>query len=47
MSLFVTELAFKDPVLINEAKVGVLAASVISGVVGYLILNKALPRKTE
>jgi NhaA family Na+:H+ antiporter len=47
MSLFVTELAFKDPVLINEAKVGVLAASVIAGVAGYLILNKILPRKAE
>jgi NhaA family Na+:H+ antiporter len=47
MSLFVTELAFKDPVLINEAKVGVLAASVIAGVAGYLILNKILPRKEE
>jgi NhaA family Na+:H+ antiporter len=47
MSLFVTELAFNDPVLINEAKVGVLAASIIAGVTGYIILNKSLPRKVE
>jgi NhaA family Na+:H+ antiporter len=45
MSLFVTELAFKEPVLINEAKVGVLAASIIAGVTGYFILNKILPRE--
>jgi len=46
MSLFVTELAFNDPSIIGSAKVGILAASLLSGIVGYIVLNKALP-KTE
>ncbi|MFQ3225580.1 MAG: Na+/H+ antiporter NhaA [Lentimonas sp.] len=38
VSLFITELAFTDPVLVEEAKVGVLAASFIAAVSGYLFL---------
>jgi len=44
MSLFITELAFKDPMLISQAKIGILIASLISGIVGYIILSKALPQ---
>lgn len=40
MSLFITELAFaKGRDLIDFAKVGILAASLISGIVGYLMLR--------
>lgn len=39
MSLFVTALAFDDPVLVTQAKVGILAASLIAGSIGYLILR--------
>jgi NhaA family Na+:H+ antiporter len=46
MSIFIGELAFVDPALIAEAKIGIILASLVSGVVGYLILNKALPRDT-
>ena len=39
MSLFVSSLAFDDPLLLAEAKLAILVASVVSGVVGYLILR--------
>ena len=45
MSLFVTNLAFTDHILIDHAKVGILTASLISGIIGYIVLymgkNKA------
>ncbi len=39
MSLFVGSLAFSDPVMIAQAKIGILSGSLISGVVGYLFLS--------
>jgi NhaA family Na+:H+ antiporter len=39
MSLFIAELAYDDPELIAKAKLGVLIASLISGVIGYFILR--------
>ena len=39
MSLFVSGLAFDDPLLLAEAKLAILVASVVSGVAGYLILR--------
>ena len=39
MSLFVGELAFEDPDTIAASKIGILGASVIAGVVGYLLLR--------
>ena len=39
VSLFVTSLAFDDPVLQDEAKIGILAASTIAAVLGSLILS--------
>ena len=38
VSLFITGLAFTDKVLVEEAKVGVLFASLIAGLAGYLFL---------
>jgi NhaA family Na+:H+ antiporter len=43
MALFVSELAFINETLIEHAKVGILAASLIAAVLGYLILNQLLP----
>lgn len=40
MSMFVTTLAFSDPMSHVQAKVGILAASVIGGIVGYVILSR-------
>jgi NhaA family Na+:H+ antiporter len=39
MSLFIANLAFGLSPLLNTAKVGILAASVIAGVGGWLILR--------
>ncbi len=44
MSLFVSELAFTDTAAIDEAKIGILAASLLSAVAGYLLLFLTLPR---
>lgn len=40
MSLFIGTLAFSTPDLMNMVKVGVLVGSLISGLVGYLVLKK-------
>ena len=38
IALFVTDLAYGDPALLTQAKVGILAASLVSGLAGYLTL---------
>ena len=43
MSIFVAGLAFQDAALESAAKVGILAASAIAGVAGYLVLRSVLP----
>jgi NhaA family Na+:H+ antiporter len=40
MSLFVTSLAFNDESFITMAKIGILSASLLAGVIGYIILRK-------
>jgi NhaA family Na+:H+ antiporter len=44
MSIFISELAFTDEILIAQAKMGILVASLMSGVVGYVVLNRTLPK---
>ena len=44
MSLFITDLAFDNESLIATAKVGILAASLVSGILGYVILSRTLPK---
>ncbi len=39
MSLFITELAFNDDAMLNTAKLSILFASLVSGLIGYLILK--------
>ncbi|MEZ4924298.1 MAG: Na+/H+ antiporter NhaA [Crocinitomicaceae bacterium] len=41
MSLFINNLAFSDPLLISRAKTGILFASIISGVIGFIILYRS------
>ena len=41
MSLFISVLAFTDPLLQDEAKIGILMGSLVAGVAGYTILRLA------
>jgi NhaA family Na+:H+ antiporter len=41
MSLFITDLAFPEDSLVEAAKLGILCASLIAGVVGWAILRGA------
>ena len=41
MSLFITDLAFKDPEMQVIAKVSVLIASIFAGIIGYVILVRS------
>lgn len=40
MSLFIAGLAFPDPVMLDEAKIGILTASTLAGVLGYVVLGR-------
>lgn len=42
MSIFVTGLAFTDATLITESKLGILVASIVAGVAGYLLLRSTI-----
>lgn len=42
MSIFITLLAFTDPTISNPSKVAIIIGSLLSGVVGYLGLNRSL-----
>ncbi len=43
MSLFVSDLAFKMEPLLSQAKIGILAGSLVAGMAGYILLRQALP----
>ncbi|MBQ91178.1 MAG: Na+/H+ antiporter NhaA [Acidimicrobiaceae bacterium] len=43
VSLFITNLAYDSPLLRDEAKIGVLAASIVAGVIGSTILYRSKP----
>ena len=43
ISLFITGRAFSDPVLLTSAKVGIIIASVLAGVIGWVALNQISP----
>jgi NhaA family Na+:H+ antiporter len=45
MSIFIAGLAFTDEMLLAEAKIGILVASLISGIFGYVVLSRVLPKK--
>ena len=40
MSLFISGLAFKNPIFVDQAKYGILLASVVSGILGTIVLKK-------
>ena len=41
VSIFISSLAFGDPLHLMEAKTAVLMASLVAGVIGYLALREA------
>lgn len=43
MALFVANLAFGPTIELDQAKIGVLSASVISAIIGFLLLKRAFP----
>lgn len=43
MSLFIAGLSFADPEVLDRAKTGILAASLLAGVAGYFLLRTAAP----
>ncbi|HXZ78319.1 MAG TPA: Na+/H+ antiporter NhaA [Terriglobales bacterium] len=43
VSLFITELAFNDDALVADAKIGILLASLIAGIAGYVFLRFFTP----
>lgn len=42
MSLFINSLAFTDQTLIDSAKMGILFGSIVTGIIGFLVLKAAL-----
>jgi NhaA family Na+:H+ antiporter len=47
MSLFIAGLAFTDDSILNLSKIGILTASLIAGVAGYVVLKAALSKTNE
>ncbi|SHG15242.1 Na+/H+ antiporter NhaA [Dysgonomonas macrotermitis] len=47
VSLFIANLSFGSahPDLLNEAKMGIVAGTLVAGILGYLILSRSLPAK--
>jgi NhaA family Na+:H+ antiporter len=39
--LFVTSLAFSNEAYLVQAKIGIFTASLLGGIAGYIVLNKA------
>lgn len=47
MSLFISNLAFSGPLLLDPAKIGILTGSLIAGILGYLLLSFTLERNVD
>ncbi len=47
MSIFITLLAFNEGNVINGSKIAILLASILSGAIGYLILNFVLLKQVQ
>jgi len=46
MSLFISGLAFYDePIYLNSAKIGIILGSLISGIIGFIILKQKIPKR--
>lgn len=47
MSLFIGSLSFADPAMMNDVRAGVLTGSLLSGLLGYVVLTRAGARAAE
>ena len=47
MSIFITLLAFDNDLIINNAKLVILLASLVSGILGFVMLNMTLKQEVE
>lgn len=47
MSIFISELAYTDETFIDQAKVGILFASVAAGLLGAIVLHHTLPGRAD
>lgn len=47
MSLFISGLAFRDDVLIQQSKIGILMASLVASVLGYLFIKRGCDRESQ
>lgn len=47
MSIFIAGLAFSEPAILNIAKMGVLFASLLAGIIGWLLLAGATPQSDK
>lgn len=47
MSLFITELAFENETYMVQAKIGILSASLLAGIIGFIYLRVLNPPKRE
>jgi NhaA family Na+:H+ antiporter len=45
MSIFISELAFIDAAIIADAKISIFIASIVAGILGYVVLQLVLPKK--
>jgi NhaA family Na+:H+ antiporter len=45
MSIFISELAFTESAMIANAKIAIFIASILAGILGYLVLHNILPKK--
>jgi len=45
MSIFISDLAFKSAELISQAKIAIIVASLLSGIIGFVVLRRVLNRK--
>jgi NhaA family Na+:H+ antiporter len=44
MALFISGLAYSDPILIDGSKTGILIGSLASGIIGYFILKQSIKK---
>lgn len=47
VSLLITELSYSDPAMLTDAKLGILFASLLAGIIGFVVLRRLYPPLPE